>query len=96
MRAACRRMDADLFFSDDHADIAEAKSACWRCPGRVECLSWAIKGNMSGVFGATTKAERDKLTWRRDRVFCPVCRSDMVLPDGTGQICVACAHTWHV
>ena len=94
MRGRCRSMDPELFFSDDKTVQEQAKEVCWRCPERVECLSWAIEGNISGVFGATTKPQRDKLSWRRDRVHCPVCTSNMVVADGKGQICVACAHTW--
>jgi WhiB family transcriptional regulator, redox-sensing transcriptional regulator len=98
LRGLCRHHDPDLFFSDNEADIDAAKAICWRCPVRVECLSLAIEGNMSGVWGATTHVQRMRLKWRRVRTYCPVCRSSLVVSERAGprrgQLCVACGTSW--
>lgn len=96
LRGLCLTYDPELFFRED--DIDAAKAVCWRCPVRIECLGWAMKGNMSGVWGATTHRQRERLLWRRERTYCPVCRSSLVVSERSGprrgQVCVACGTSW--
>lgn len=98
IKAACRGHDPDLFHPGPGGDTLIPKAICWRCPVRVECLSWAMQGNMSGVWGATTEKQRDRLKWRRERTYCPVCASSLVISERTGprkgQVCVACGTSW--
>ena len=100
LKGACRAYDPDLFHPEPGAEAqaAAAKTVCWRCPVRVECLSWALQGNMTGVWGATTEKQRNRLKWRRERTYCPVCASSLVIDERTGprkgQVCVACGTSW--
>lgn len=100
LRGACRAYDPELFHPEPGAEAqaAAAKTICWRCPVRVECLGWAMSGNMTGVWGATTHLQRNRLKWRRARTYCPVCRSGLVIDERTGprkgQVCVACGASW--
>lgn len=55
----CAQMNADLFFSEDEGDISTCKRVCLRCPLRAACLEWALKHDEEGVWGMTTKEERN-------------------------------------
>jgi Transcription factor WhiB len=63
-----RRCDdrRDLFFSDVAADVANAKSVCYRCPLQQACvrtvLSMPVRQAGYGVWGGTSAEER--LAWR--------------------------------
>ncbi|WP_128381525.1 WhiB family transcriptional regulator [Streptomyces cavernae] len=63
-RAACLRVDPDLFFPLGNgrltlAQIYEAKAVCGRCPVVEQCLNWAVQvGQVEGVWGGTTESER--------------------------------------
>jgi WhiB family redox-sensing transcriptional regulator len=98
LKGACRDYDPDLFHPETEAQAQEPKKICWRCPVRVECLSWAMEGNMTGVWGATTHRQRERLRWRRARTYCPVCASSLVIDERAGprkgQVCVACGTSW--
>lgn len=103
LKGACRDYDPDMWHAepDDPAKTTKteaAKAICWHCPVRVECLGWALAGNMSGVWGATTELQRHRLLWRRTRTYCPVCQSSMVVDERVGprkgQVCVACGTSW--
>ncbi|MBA2471192.1 MAG: WhiB family transcriptional regulator [Pseudonocardiales bacterium] len=63
-RAACRDEDPELFFPVGTSgpallQIAEAKTACRRCPVCTECLNWALaSGQDAGVWGGMSEDER--------------------------------------
>ena len=57
-RAACRRSDPELFFSESVRDIAAAKSICYSCPLVSNCAEWAIRFEDFGVFGGLSAKER--------------------------------------
>lgn len=57
-RAACRKSDPELFFSDRVRDIAAAKSICDSCPLIQNCAQWAIRFEDHGVFGGLSEKER--------------------------------------
>lgn len=70
--AACRDHDPELWHplteSAAHAEqIAEAKAVCERCPVVAQCLAEALEkpSVTHGVWGRTTKEERDLLTTLR-------------------------------
>ena len=73
-RAACRRADPDLFFSEAPADIAQAKAICAPCPVRATCLAAALtRWQPWGIWGGTTTGERAALTTIRFKT-CGACR----------------------
>lgn len=70
-KKACTYDDRHLFFSENEsrrlaAQLAEqeAKAICMRCPVQVECLDYAFQGDMWGIWGGTTRVERDKMRKR--------------------------------
>jgi len=68
--AACRHVDADLFFPGGTAGafaehIAAAKDLCRVCPVIDACLSFALRTNQEyGVWGGTSEDERRHLRRR--------------------------------
>jgi predicted RecB family nuclease len=65
-----------LFFTDADRSVTaglavlEAKAICATCPVTRECLTAAIDGNMFGIWGGTTRREREQLAkaGRRKRI----------------------------
>jgi WhiB family redox-sensing transcriptional regulator len=72
-RAACRDEDPELFFPVGTSgpallQIAEAKTACRRCPVSTECLNWALaSGQDAGVWGGMSEEERRVVKRRHAR-----------------------------
>jgi WhiB family transcriptional regulator, redox-sensing transcriptional regulator len=74
-RAACRGMDALLFFGpDDEAGPereireAKAKAICKPCPVRVQCLDYALRNSIRhGIWGGLNEEERARERRRRAR-----------------------------
>ncbi len=63
--AACREVDADLFFSTNDAEVGEALRICSGCPVKVECREWALETRMPfGVWGGLTERERKRILRR--------------------------------
>jgi WhiB family transcriptional regulator, redox-sensing transcriptional regulator len=61
--AACRGMDAEVFFPPSDGDDAIAKDVCAACPVRTACLAFAIDhGERFGVWGGLGEKERARLT----------------------------------
>lgn len=60
--AACRGVDADLFFADGRA--LAAKRVCGGCTMRQPCLAYAVQARVQGVWGGTDEAERRRLVGR--------------------------------
>lgn len=67
---------------------------CNFCPVRPECLLYALLYNEHGYWGGTDTKERRKLSKRRDRAKCPVCRSKAVIRTEGHQICQHCGVSW--
>ncbi|MFJ3307168.1 WhiB family transcriptional regulator [Streptomyces sp. NPDC086549] len=72
-RAACLRVDPDLFFPIGNsgpalAQIDEAKAVCGRCPVVEQCLGWAVEvGHVEGIWGGMTESERRAMRRREAR-----------------------------
>lgn len=67
-RAACRGIDAEVFYpaTEDDADAAEAKAICAECPVRQACLEHALAyREREGVWGGTTERERRRIVRQR-------------------------------
>lgn len=59
--AACRGMDASLFFPErgDTAPVRAAQAVCRTCPVAEECLSYAMALNEKfGIWGGTSERQR--------------------------------------
>lgn len=66
--AACRGMDANMFFPDteDDARVTEAKAVCATCPVRAACLDFALESRQDdGIWGGLTETERRRVRRRR-------------------------------
>lgn len=67
LRAACRGLDVDLFYSVEEQDVAAALVVCSTCPVRTPCLDRAMQSREAfGTWGGTTEAERRRV-FRRER-----------------------------
>ncbi|WP_051812804.1 WhiB family transcriptional regulator [Streptomyces sp. NRRL S-340] len=67
VRGACRG-SAEQMFAEGAAQNG-AKSVCYRCPVRMECLSYALDRRMEhGVWGGMTERERRALLRRNPTV----------------------------
>ena len=72
-KAECLGEDPELFFpigeTGHHAlQIDEAKIVCRRCDVRDRCLEEALRFGAEGVWGATSKRERDAIVRRNQRL----------------------------
>ncbi len=65
LEAKCANHDTpELFFSDDHQKwaasyTAQAIKICEECPIRTPCAEYAYKRGEWGVWGATTREQRE-------------------------------------
>lgn len=61
-RAACRRADLELFYSQEEGDVRAALSYCYGCPVREDCLAHAMTVREAfGVWGGSTERERRRI-----------------------------------
>lgn len=70
-RAACRGLDATIFFpgpDDEDAVVERAKAICAVCPVREACLEHALAvREKDGVWGGCTERERRRIVRQRRR-----------------------------
>src|SRR6202142_3030056 len=67
-RAGCRGTDPDALFVQGAAQN-RAKTVCFGCPVRTECLADALDNRVEfGVWGGLTERERRSLLRRRPQV----------------------------
>ena len=65
-RAACRGIDADLFFPVTDEEAGPAKAICEACPVREACLEFALAAReREGVWGGATERERRRIVRQR-------------------------------
>jgi WhiB family redox-sensing transcriptional regulator len=61
-RAACRGMDAGLFFPVRGGTAEAARAVCSTCMVRAECLDYAVsEADLGGVWGGVSARERARL-----------------------------------
>jgi len=77
-RCATSKADPDIFFMDDkdepNYDATKTRLAlaiCGQCPIQKQCLQFAIKEEMEGVWGGTTTKERKSIIFRIERNYVP-------------------------
>lgn len=72
-QGACQQHeDPELFFpvavtGPALSHIQVAKAVCWGCTVRVMCLSYALETGQEGIWGGTTREERNARRRRRSR-----------------------------
>jgi len=67
-QAACIGVSGDVFFEEGvRRLVIEAKSYCYKCPVRVDCLEHAIAAEEIGIWGGMTTTERRREARRRVR-----------------------------
>lgn len=60
--AACRGMNAELFYPGRGDSTAAARAACASCPVSAQCLEYALRiGEKHGIWGNTSERERRAL-----------------------------------
>ncbi|MCW6003848.1 WhiB family transcriptional regulator [Micromonospora sp. CPCC 205371] len=91
-----------LFFADELAKRrglpaevpADADALCQACVARVECLAWALEHDEFGVWGGTTRQQREAMARPIVRAKCPACQGRMLFRAGRQQICGECGTSW--
>jgi WhiB family redox-sensing transcriptional regulator len=67
-RAACRGVDADVFFPVSDDDAGKAKAICAQCSVREACLEYALAHReRDGIWGGATERERRRILRQRRR-----------------------------
>ncbi|MFE3169298.1 WhiB family transcriptional regulator [Streptomyces sp. NPDC059224] len=71
LRAACRGIDLEAFFTESRTGMEQAKRFCAVCPVRRDCLAEALQAEDQsaryGVFGGFSAAERTDMVRRQRR-----------------------------
>lgn len=67
---------------------------CGMCPVRGECLDYATKNDVDGVWGGTNSYQRRVMQVPRNRVKCPGCGSRDVIDLNSEQVCSCCGVSW--
>jgi len=58
LRASCRGLDTDMFYSQEPEIIEQAKAVCGQCAVKAVCLDDAMANEDFGVWGGTSANER--------------------------------------
>lgn len=67
-RAACRGLDAAIFYPMTEEQAASAKQVCSVCPVRGDCLEHALGvREKEGIWGGATESERRRIIRQRRR-----------------------------
>lgn len=68
VKAACRGIDAAVFYPISEDDALIAKSICDACSAREACLEFALSNRENnGVWGGSTERERRRVLRQRQR-----------------------------
>ena len=57
----CREVGGDIFFPEAGTDNRQAIAVCRRCPVSSECLDYALRSRVSGIWGGTSDRDRRRL-----------------------------------
>jgi WhiB family redox-sensing transcriptional regulator len=62
----CAQTDPDEFYPEKGGSTAVAKSVCFACPVRRDCLDYALTNHeQHGIWGGTSERERRRLHTRK-------------------------------
>jgi WhiB family redox-sensing transcriptional regulator len=65
-QAACRGIDADVFYPVSDDDAGAAKAICAQCAVCETCLEWALANReREGIWGGATERERRRIQRQR-------------------------------
>ena len=65
---SCTGIDVEMFFTEEKGNYPHLnyiRKLCNTCPVQVQCFDYAIENLVEGIWGGTTKKERDKYRGRR-------------------------------
>jgi WhiB family redox-sensing transcriptional regulator len=106
---ACRGEDPEVFFpvgpyeADDYGSDGEAwyptpqaKATCARCPLVADCLGYALRNDLHGTWGGTSRYQRAQLRRPRRRTACPACSSRDMVVEHRHEVCLACGVSWPI
>lgn len=94
-RAACVLDDPYLY--DEIGDTKPPSDvSCFHCTVRAQCLTFGINHNFEGIWGGTTKKQRDTYSRKQRRAMCPGldCRSREIRRGATADTCGSCGLSW--
>jgi len=57
----CRETDPDLFQPDNYSQSQQARKVCEACPVKDPCLEHAVRTKADGIWGGTTRKERQAM-----------------------------------
>jgi hypothetical protein len=91
-----------LFFADELAKRRglpaevppEVDALCQACMIRVECQAWALDHDEHGVWGGTTRQQREAMKRPIVRARCPACQGRSLFRAGLQQVCADCGISW--
>lgn len=94
--------DWTLFFADERAKRRglpaevppEVDPFCQACDVRLTCLNWALDNDEDGVWGGTTRQQREAMKRPIVRAKCPACQSSSLFRTGMQQVCGDCGCSW--
>lgn len=100
--ARCVGYDTEEFFPAGVEDSRIAcevdqtlKQVCGRCVVSRECLEFALKHEMVGVWGGSNDYTRHQLKKTNTKIVCPGCRNSDIFKEYDGSsICSSCGLSW--
>ena len=63
LSAACAGTETAGWFTDDSIGVQKALELCGQCPVRTDCLAAALAGDEFGIWGGTTRADRNQMRY---------------------------------
>jgi WhiB family transcriptional regulator, redox-sensing transcriptional regulator len=90
------------FFADERAQRRglpaevppDVMPLCGVCDVRNTCLTWALEHDEEGVWGGTTKQQREAMKRPIVRAKCPACQGRWLFRTGIQQVCGDCGASW--
>lgn len=65
--ALCAQTDPEIFHPDKGESAFLARSICRKCAVRLPCLDYALRHNVTGVWGGASENQRRQLKQERRR-----------------------------
>lgn len=97
----CRNAPLDIFITvgdgDDESPYPsdEALWYCNRCDVKTDCLAYAQRNGLVGVYGGTTSYQRSVLKRPMARKGCPGCASTFIVNENDSEVCLTCGLSWY-
>lgn len=100
--ANCQRTDPDRFHQDEWtkrrglpAEVPpDVAPICGACEVRIDCLAYALQHDEYGVWGGTTRQQREAMQRPIVRAKCPACQSANLFQVVAQQVCGDCGASW--